>query len=99
MRIEKVIINNFRNINHAEYSLKDLNIFTGPNAKGKTNTILAIYWALADYLMDGSSDYQSFKPHSDSAAEVSVELIFDSFKFKKTYQEHWTITRLSNEVT
>ena len=99
MRIEKVIINNFRNINHAEYSLKDLNIFTGPNAKGKTNTILAIYWALADYLMDGSSDYQSFKPHSDSAAEVSVELIFDSFKFKKTYQEHWTKTRGSNEVT
>jgi len=98
MNLNKVVIDNFRNINHAEYDLKKLNIFTGPNAKGKTNTILAIYWALADYLMDGSSDYASFKPHSDSSAEISVELLFDDFKLKKTFAENWVPTRGSNEV-
>lgn len=99
MNLNKVVIDNFRNINHAEYVLNKLNIFTGPNAKGKTNTILAIYWALADYLMDGSSDYASFKPHNDSSAEVSVELIFDDLKLKKTFAEKWVKTRGSNEVT
>ncbi len=98
-RLNKVIITNFRNINYAEYDLKKMNIFYGPNTKGKTNTILSIYWALSDYLMDGSSDYPSFKPHSDSKAEVSVELQFDGFTFAKTYSEKWVKTRGSSEVT
>lgn len=99
LNLNTVIINNFRNIEHAKYDLEKLNIFYGPNTKGKTNTILAIYWALNDYLIDGSSDYASFKPHHQKDAEVSVELIFDSFTFKKTYQENWVKKRGSSEVT
>ncbi len=99
MKIQRVIIDNFRNINHAEYNLQDLNIFCGPNKQGKTNTILAIYWAIADFLMDGSSDYASFKPLDDTKKKVSVELEFDTFKFKKEYFEKWTKTRGSETET
>lgn len=87
MRIEKVIIDGFRNIGHAEYDqLEALNVFVGPNRQGKTNTILAIYWALADCLLDGSVDFQSFKPYQAEQATVSVELICDTFTLKKVYK-------------
>lgn len=100
MNITKVTIDNFRNINHAEYDLKRINLFTGPNQTGKTNSILAIYWAMTDLLMDGSSDYASFKPQSDKKALVSVELQFDDeSSLKKTFAEKWTRTRGSSVET
>lgn len=99
MQLKRMTIDNFRNIKHAEYDLKDINIFTGPNRMGKTNTILAVYWAMTDVMMDGSSDFPSIKPQADPGAEVSVELIFDSFKLKKTFEEKWVKTRGSNTST
>lgn len=86
MNLNRVVIDNFRNIVHAEYDLTSRSIFAGPNRQGKTNTILAIYWALTDLLLDGSSDYQSFKPEFKEEAEVSVELVCDSFTLKKVYK-------------
>lgn len=100
MELRKVVINNFRNIQHAEYDhLGRINIFAGPNRMGKTNTILAIYWAVTDVMMDGSSDFPSIKPQSDPGAEVSVELTFDTFKLRKVYKEKWVKTRGSNDMT
>ena len=100
MQINKVIINNFRNINHAEYELKKLNTFKGPNATGKTNSILAIYWALADCLFDGSSDIASIKPIGNEKELVSVELTFSNdFKFRKEFKENWVKTRGSDTLT
>ncbi len=93
MQLKRMTIDNFRNIKHAEYDMKDINIFTGPNRMGKTNTILAAYWAITDFMMDGSSDFPSLKPHDDPSAEVSVELTFDSFKMKMTFKEKWVKTR------
>lgn len=99
MKIEKVTISNFRNIKHAEYSFDHkINIFAGPNKKGKTNRLLAIYWAMCDYLFDGSSNYQSLKVIGSEKEKVSVELIFDKFKLKKEYYEKWVKTRGSNET-
>lgn len=99
MKLKKVIIDNFRNISHAEHNLEEINIFQGPNRQGKTNTILAIYWAITDFLMDGSSDFASFKPLDDTKKKVSVELEFDTFKLKKEFYEKWTKTRGSEEET
>lgn len=99
MKLKKVTIDNFRNIAHAEHNLEDLNVFQGPNRQGKTNTILAIYWAITDFLMDGSSDFASFKPLDDTKKKVSVELEFDTFKLKKEFYEKWTKTRGSEEET
>lgn len=98
MKLREVVISNFRNIGSAGYELEHINVFTGPNKQGKTNTIEAVYWALADYLLDGSSDFVSLKPHNNPKEVVSVELIFDTFTFKKTYCEKWTKTRGSSEV-
>ncbi|MEF9968746.1 MAG: AAA family ATPase, partial [Longicatena sp.] len=98
MKITKISINNFRNVTHAEYELGDLNIFAGANKQGKTNTILAVYWALADCLFDGSSDYASFKPIGNESETVSVELEFDNnFKLKKSFEENWVKTRGTDE--
>lgn len=100
MELNRIVIDNFRNIQHAEYDhLAKINIFSGPNRMGKTNTILAIYWAMTDVMMDGSSDSPSIKPQSDPSAEVSVELTFDTFKLRKVYKEKWVKTRGSNDMT
>ena len=99
MKLNRVTIDNFRNITHAEHNLEEINIFQGPNRQGKTNTILAIYWAITDFLMDGSSDFASFKPLDDTKKKVSVELEFDTFKLKKEFYEKWTKTRGSEEET
>ncbi len=99
MKLNKVIINNFRNITFAEYDLEKINIFAGPNKQGKTNTIIAIYWAITNYLLDGSSDIASLKPLDDTKKEVSVELIFDDFKIKKVFYENWVKTRGTDIVT
>ena len=99
MKILKVIIDNFRNIVHADYDLGDRNIFIGPNYKGKTNTILAIYWALTGYMLDGSNDDMSLKPLDDTKKEVSVELVFeDGWTYKKAYSEKWTTKRGTKET-
>ncbi|MBR2677623.1 MAG: hypothetical protein IKE28_12025 [Solobacterium sp.] len=99
MKLQKVIIDNFRNINHAEYDLQRVNLFTGPNMTGKTNTILAIYWAITGFLIDGSSDDESLKTIGQTNLPVSVELQFDGVTIKKQYAENWVKTRGSNELT
>lgn len=93
MKLNQVLISNFRNISSASYDLAKVNVFTGPNRQGKTNTIEAVYWALSDYLIDGSKGFESMKPHNKSNEVVSVELIFDEFKLKKTYYEVWSPDR------
>ncbi|NLC96183.1 MAG: hypothetical protein GX675_01235 [Erysipelotrichaceae bacterium] len=99
MNLEKVVIDNFRNINHAEYDLKKINIFAGPNRMGKSNTIIAIYWAITDYLLDGSSDIASLKQIGNERAEVSVELTFSNIKIKKLFYENWVKNRGTKEET
>ncbi len=100
MKINKVIIDNFRNIIHAEYDLTNKNIFAGPNRRGKTNTILAIYWALAEAILSGSNDYTSFKPLHDPSLDASVELVFDTgFIIKKIYKQTYTKEKATGHTT
>lgn len=100
MKIKNVIIDNFRNIKHADYQLKDMNIFAGPNGTGKSNTLLAIYWLLNDYLLDGSSDDASNKPFKrDKKTKTSVYLEFeDGWNIKKEYWENWVKKRGTAEI-
>lgn len=99
--ITNLTLANFRNIPAASIGFgPGLNVLAGANQIGKTNTLLAIYWALTDYMLDGSADAQSLKPKGDTAAEVSVELTFsDGFSLRKTYAENWVKTRGSDETT
>ena len=100
MEITKATIDNFRNISHAEYDIRRVNLFTGPNQTGKTNSIIAIYWAMTDFMLDGTSDFASIKPLYDPTLKASVTLEFDTgFTLQKTYAEKWTKTRGSEEKT
>ena len=100
MKINHVKIENFRSISHVEYDLRRVNLFTGPNQVGKTNTIQAIFWAMTDIMLDGSSDFESIKPLYDTSRKALVELTFDTgLTLQKTYAEKWVKTKGSEEKT
>lgn len=81
MKLKKVIIQNFRNVDR-ELECSDATIIEGKNMSGKTNTLNAIHWAFTGADMEGSVDNRinfSFGYH----APISVELVFDTFSFKR----------------
>ncbi len=75
MIITKIYIRNFRNIKEAELSFdKNLNIFVGKNAQGKTNLMEALSVCLG-----GSFRHVRFSqyiPSDNSEAEVQIRLYF-----------------------
>ncbi len=75
MVIKRIYIRNFRNIKEAELSFdKDLNIFVGKNAQGKTNLMEALSVCLG-----GSFRHVRFSqyiPSNDPKAEVFIRLYF-----------------------
>lgn len=75
MIITKIYIRNFRNIKEAELSFdKDMNIFVGKNAQGKTNLMEALSVCLG-----GSFRHVRFSqyiPADDQKAEVMIRLYF-----------------------
>jgi len=98
MQITKVEIQNFRNIKNETYELGHLATVRGKNHIGKTNTLQAIYWALADALIDNSKTFDSILPADNTRALASVKLYFGNLGvFEKTYREKWTRTRGSDE--
>lgn len=109
IKVKKISITNFRNIEHAEYNLTDACCFVGKNYIGKTNSMLAIYWLLTGKMLDGSSNDESLKRKDAPKETVSVEIVFDKDgeekTIKKEYAEKWTKTqgtsdlRLSGHIT
>ena len=83
MKLNKVIINNFRSIEHAEYDLKDINVFAGPNRRGKTNTASAILWALTGVMCDGTSNNIEIQPNDREVSNTDVTLVFDNMEWKR----------------
>ena len=104
MKVNKLEITNFRNITHKIYVLRDVNCIEAKNHTGKTNTIQALYWLLTGKLLDGSSNDMSLKPIGKTREKVSVKITFTTpagkeHTIERTYQEHWTKTRGSEEET
>ena len=61
MWINKIKINNFRNYKNEEINLnKNINIFYGENAQGKTNIIEAIFLSSIMYFISGIVSEQLF---------------------------------------
>ena len=97
MKVSRVIIKNFRNLDSFDSLLTDRVAIKGLNHIGKTNILQAIYWVLTDKLIDGSSDIPSIIPHKDRRAVVDVTLVLDDgHEIRKTYCEHWGTTRGSD---
>ena len=75
MYITKIYISNFRNIRETELSFnKDLNIFVGRNAQGKTNLCEAISVCLGGSFR--RVRFSQYIPADDPKAEVRIKLYF-----------------------
>ena len=101
--IKKLIIENFRNISHAEYELTKSNIFEGRNNVGKTNTINALYWLLTGELISDDLDkakmVDTIIPETNKEAIVEVTAILESgIEIKRRYFQNWTRTRGTTEM-
>lgn len=104
MEATKIEITNFKNITHMAIELSKCNIIVGKNHIGKTNVLAALYWLFTGKQLDGSTDNIGIKPFGREADKVSVKVIFNDVEGKehsieKTYQEKWTKTRGSDELT
>lgn len=71
MHIQRIAVDNFCSIKHAELSPSSINIFVGQNNHGKTNLFEAIAWF---YSGKGNIDDIRFGRRGD--ADVCVELMF-----------------------
>ena len=75
MYITGIRVRNFRNIKEAELSFdKNLNIFVGKNAQGKTNLCEAISICLGQSFR--KARFSQFVPAEDPKAEVGIKLYF-----------------------
>ena len=73
MWISKVKVNNFRNYDSEEIKLnKNINVFYGENAQGKTNIIESIFLCSMGKSFRTSKDKELIKLNSDSAI-VEIE--------------------------
>lgn len=67
--IQKITIDHFRSINHAEIAPEHMNVFMGPNGAGKTSRLDAILCALTGKI--AASDIQA------GAVSCRIGLVFD----------------------
>mgnify|MGYP003301318948 FL=1 len=77
VKLIKLELTNYRNIEHAIYEFNGNSKIVGENRIGKTNTLESIYYLLSDALLNGNNDVASIKPLSDTKAIVKVEGTFD----------------------
>lgn len=85
MKIQELIINNFRNIKHEHYTFDtDSNVvlFSGNNKSGKTNRLHAIMWCLTGYDLDNDCHSRLTIPYDllsgNENFDVLVTIKFDT---------------------
>lgn len=92
MYITKLYIRNFRNIKEAELSFdKNLNIFVGKNAQGKTNLMEAISVCLGGSFRHVR--FSQYLPADDPKAEVSIKLFFQDDNTERENIVEYTISK------
>lgn len=103
MKIQKLIIKNFKAIDDLEINFDGKNaVISGDNAVGKSTIADAICWILFNKSALNQADFE-IKPKnyiSDSLniLETSVEIIFNEITLKKVLKEKWTKKRGSAET-
>jgi len=75
VKIEQVHIKNFRSIEEAEISLKDLTMLIGNNGTGKTSILEAIHFALSPSYLSGKIEPTDF--YNGTNNEILIEVVFD----------------------
>jgi DNA repair exonuclease SbcCD ATPase subunit len=95
-KINKVTIQNYRNIDYKEYVLSGGDILLeGKNGIGKTNVLEAIYWAISGLLFDGTakSESQELKPYEsakDVVTSVKIDFENNAFSFERKIEQKWS---------
>lgn len=74
MKIKVASIIAFRNVECVTFTAKKLNLITGNNMRGKTNTLNAIMWCLTGVDLNGSNDNSLNIPKGKKEAKVRLEL-------------------------
>lgn len=102
IKLKKLKLVNYRNIDFAEYDFDGSSVILGDNRIGKTNTLESIYYLLTDSLLNNSNDIAQIKPLKDTSLQVKVEGTFDvdgkELTIAKEYQENWVKVRNTGEL-
>ena len=98
MKIQKLIIKNFKGIENLEINFDGKNaVISGDNAVGKSTIADAICWILFNKSALNQADFE-IKPKSHQSdslniLETSVEIIFVELTLKIILKEWWTENR------
>lgn len=88
--LKELIIKDFRNIRDASYPLSKINVLSGSNGLGKSNTLNAIVWLLSSVLYTDGTDLKqvgdSIIPAGSSRVNPEVTIVLDGgAEFTKRY--------------
>ena len=98
MYLTKIYLKNFRNISEAEICFdKDLNIFVGKNAQGKTNLCEAISVCLGGSFR--KARFSQFVPANNPKAEVNIRLFFRDDNTERENVINYTICKNNVKIT
>lgn len=76
MRVKKITIKNFRCVKEQSFEAKDLSMFIGDNATGKTSILEAVNFALSPRFLSGRIKHSDFRDGGDDS--ITIDLEFDS---------------------
>ncbi len=98
MYLTKIYIKNFRNISEAELNFdKNLNVFVGKNAQGKTNLCEAVSVCLGGSFR--KARFSHFIPAHNQKAEVNIRLFFRDDYTKRENVINYTICKNIVKIT
>ena len=98
MYLTKIYLKNFRNIREAELCFdKNLNVFVGDNAQGKTNLCEAISVCLGGSFR--KARFSQFIPANDLKAEVNIRLFFRDDNTERENIINYTICKNNVKIT
>lgn len=98
MYLTKIYLKNFRNIGEAELCFdKDLNVFVGKNAQGKTNICEAISVCLGGSFR--KARFSQFVPANNTKAEVNIRLFFRDDNNERENVVNYVISKNTVRIT
>lgn len=98
MYLTKIYLRNFRNISEAELNFdKNLNVFVGKNAQGKTNLCEAISICLGGSFR--KARFSQFIPADDPKAEVNIRLFFRDDNTQRENEINYLVHKNNVRIT
>lgn len=96
IKLKKVTLQNYRNVEYKEYVLDGNSVLLeGINGLGKTNCLEGIFWALSGNLFNGTAKTESqevipFGAEKDAETSVKLEFTNNLFVFERKVTQKWS---------